>query len=462
MKHAPAAEGRCIACHDPHASDRPHLVRDDPRRLCLSCHGSIPRGGAKTPVDRSASAHQPIEAGCTPCHEGPHGGARAKLLSQDQPDLCYRCHARKDARKTVHAALGMAACTECHAAHASDVRPLLKDRTDRLCEGCHDRDGIAPGPYVHAPATEGSCIACHDAHSTDEPKLVRTSSSSLCLSCHDAKAPSGKHAPGPRARIDRARVHVHGALDRGCSSCHDAGHSSDRPHFLREPVAQLCYRCHKRVDGGPYVHGAVLAGACDGCHDPHSSDRPRLLRGGSPEATCFRCHDDEVKRRKVLHRPLVQGDCAGCHAPHSAAARAELTRGRGDETCLACHPGVGDARRPHAALVRYGCTACHDAHGAAFPALLPAETNELCAACHPHERNGAHAALGTGVPHPVSGFPDPRRPGRALSCTSCHDPHASEGPALMRYGGGKPAESCDVCHEARSGPAPLRATAAVR
>ncbi len=445
VKHAPAVDGRCLACHDPHASDRPHVVKDDLKKLCLSCHTAARPGSAKTSVDRGAFAHAPLDGGCEGCHAGPHGGVRAKLLTSDLPDLCYRCHARKDAKKNVHAALRMNACTDCHAAHRSDVRPLLKDSAERLCAGCHDAAGLATGPYVHAAATEGSCTACHDSHSTDEPKLIRSSSSAVCLSCHDAKAPTGKGTARPQARIDRSRKRVHMALDRECKSCHDTGHSSSRPHLLRAPVVELCLRCHTRNDGGPYVHGAVLVGECEGCHDPHSSDLPRLARTAVPEATCFTCHDDELKRRRVLHAPIARGACYECHAPHSAPAPMLLTRGRGDETCKSCHRGVGEARRPHAALVRYGCTGCHDAHASQAPALLPAETNALCETCHPAEKDGSHATRSMGLRHPVSGFADPRREGRELSCVSCHDPHASDGPVLLRSGK-TASESCDGCH----------------
>lgn len=446
VKHAPAADGRCVACHDPHSSDRRHLVRDEPRKLCLRCHGGIRTGGAA--VDRGATAHAPFESGCEECHEGPHGGARAKLLRQDLPDLCYRCHARKDQKKTVHAALSMGTCVDCHAAHTSDERPLLKQRIERLCADCHDLETLAPKPYRHA-ATSAQCGACHDAHSSDEPKLVRTASSTLCLACHDASAPTGRGAAGGRSRVDLRRKNVHRALERTtCLGCHDGGHSSERPRLLRARVPDLCYGCHSRKDGGPYVHGAVLTGRCDGCHEPHSSDFPKLARKADPRATCFSCHDGEVLSRKVVHPPFAEG-CAGCHAPHSAGAAMLLTMGRGDETCRACHPDVGTKGKRHAALVRYGCTACHDPHAASSRALLPRETSALCVTCHPDERDGAHAMSGTGKEHPMSGGRDPRRTGREMSCTSCHDPHAAEGPTLLRSGG-TVAASCASCHAAES------------
>ncbi len=425
VKHAPAADGRCLACHDPHASARPHLVRDEPRKLCLRCHDGF--GARAVAVGGGASEHAPFEQGCDDCHQGPHGGALPKLLRQAPPDLCLTCHDRKDTRKVVHEALKIGTCVDCHTPHSSDERPLLKAPIERVCAECHDLAKLAPGPFRHA-ATEGRCGACHDAHSSDEPKLLRTAASTLCLACHDAKAPKGLGTASAKSRVDLGRKHVHGALEgTTCLGCHDGGHSSQRPRLLRAPVADLCYECHDRQDGGPYVHGAVLLGKCEGCHEPHASDFPKLARSADLRSTCFSCHSDEVLTGKVIHPPFADG-CGDCHAPHSARAPMLLTMGGGAETCRGCHPDVGIEGKPHTALVRYGCTGCHDPHSAPSPALLPYDTNALCASCHPDQRD-TDGLMAAGAPYAKERG---ARRGREPLCTACHDPHAADRPNVLR------------------------------
>ena len=71
--HAPAAQGNCSLCHDPHQSVRPHLLIKTPGEICIQCHqGEFVRHPA---ADRLSGV-------CLACHN-PHLGKTALMLRKD-------------------------------------------------------------------------------------------------------------------------------------------------------------------------------------------------------------------------------------------------------------------------------------------------------------------------------------------------------------------------------------------
>lgn len=71
--HLPKPEGNCGVCHDPHQSKFPNQMRQEPSRLCRSCHPRCP----------SLDAHGMNEVGdCLICHN-PHIGLDRRMLKQD-------------------------------------------------------------------------------------------------------------------------------------------------------------------------------------------------------------------------------------------------------------------------------------------------------------------------------------------------------------------------------------------
>lgn len=39
--HSPVAQEQCTACHKPHVSDFPNLMKAKERELCLTCHTDV-------------------------------------------------------------------------------------------------------------------------------------------------------------------------------------------------------------------------------------------------------------------------------------------------------------------------------------------------------------------------------------------------------------------------------------
>ena len=129
-------EGRmnCVQCHDPHGGDifksASGLAMARLNENCAQCHREQTR-----PV---AFEHGAMREGCVTCHN-PHGSINRKLLTQNDPNLCLRCHAQNqgifNGSGTIligsvdHTTfLSRATCwaTGCHTAvHGSNVDPRL-------------------------------------------------------------------------------------------------------------------------------------------------------------------------------------------------------------------------------------------------------------------------------------------------------------------------------------------------
>lgn len=183
------------------------------------------------------------------------------------------------------------------------------------------------------------------------------------------------------------------------------------------PVADVadaeCLRCHASVSQKKVVHGAVSMG-CATCHPGMDAASPHKVKGRFPKglakdatALCHDCHEAPLYVGKVVHAPVATGTCLLCHDPH-ASEHLGLLRKAPYEQCLECHAEV--ARAPH---VVAGFSRSGHPLGEAAKGRPPAE--------------------------------DPLRPGRPFYCASCHEPHRSELPRLMRHRNGM--ASCQACHK---------------
>jgi predicted CXXCH cytochrome family protein len=100
--------------------------------------------------------------------------------------------------------------------------------------------------------------------------------------------------------------------------------------------------------------------------------------------------------------------------------------------CLGCHTFGG---HKHIRFMEKRCDLCHV--GGALPAK---DVVAACSSCHREYSNAKHPNLR----HSASAPRDPRRPGRRLDCTSCHDAHAPV--KLSRYTRAQLQEWCKGCH----------------
>lgn len=276
-----------------------------------------------------------------------------------------------------------------------------------------------------------------------------------CISCH--------------AEFSKPAKSVHAALGMGCETCHKTVEGKTHPDQkgsikLTQEMPALCYSCHDESKfKGKSVHTPVASGMCTGCHNPHQSNYQKILLKDVP-GLCYNCHDESKFKGGSGHTSI--GMCTGCHNPHSSNSD-RILKADQPELCYSCHEKSKFAKKyVHTVITAGGCTSCHTPHISKNPFLLTNQNiQELCLTCHVNKNDGRHiVSLPMGKAHPISGvpdpatvkmikgkdpktgaeidIPDPKNPGKPMTCASCHDPHSSDFNKLFTT-----KNLCQRCHK---------------
>jgi len=156
-------ERKCLACHDPHVSNFPKQLVQQPMDLCMSCHNREYNGQNGHIADmKSLLADNPVHHGpiqdkdCSGCHNT-HGSKNFRMLREPFPQLFYAPYSQNNYKL----------CFMCH------QKTIASEETTTTLTGF--RNGDQNLHYVHVnKAVKGrTCRACHDAHATKNPKHVR-------------------------------------------------------------------------------------------------------------------------------------------------------------------------------------------------------------------------------------------------------------------------------------------------
>ena len=157
-----------------------------------------------------------------------------------------------------------------------------------------------------------------------------------------------------------------------------------------------CYQCHNKIVSKKYAHAPAVNWLCTSCHNSEVDVHNLLDKGKSkfiaPDPIsnrCFSCHEklkSEWEQKRFMHEPTDSGRCNKCHNPHATNNHNHL-------------------RMPEW---------------------------ELCTSCHKEKINDGHIVKTfSRKMHPTHGVKDPSRPGKDLSCISCHNPHVSNTAFLL-------------------------------
>ena len=86
-------------------------------------------------------------------------------------DNCSACHGDKIKGKSVHSAMEIA-CTICHQAETQgDMTTLqLSQPKEAICFSCHEKTMML---REHPDSVKKLCVDCHDAHSSSRRMLLR-------------------------------------------------------------------------------------------------------------------------------------------------------------------------------------------------------------------------------------------------------------------------------------------------
>jgi predicted CXXCH cytochrome family protein len=210
----------CQQCHDPHASARTGLFREQ--------------------------LHPPFESGrCTGCHALP-GSERPFETKIPIGKLCGDCHEEQAERSAnapfPHVSAGGGDCQVCHNPHTAEGSGLLKQPLQSLCLSCHDPAGSSSGWAGRFQSHGGDlgCGICHEPHGSDYPVLMANTAMDTCNACHEHQHnvahPQGEEVLDPRSGQP---------LD--CLSCHGIHDAPHKKYLHREGDRELCISCHKSL-----------------------------------------------------------------------------------------------------------------------------------------------------------------------------------------------------------------------
>jgi predicted CXXCH cytochrome family protein len=224
-----ANSARCMACHQTskQQSQFDHSSHALNGVACQDCHAIHLVEASDSPKGESVQSAQ-AKFFSLPSLPEENRWLNSSLLTKNQPELCYRCHANVRAAfalPTHHRVPeGLMKCTDCHSPHGTANLHEMQQTASETCTGCHTEKR---GPFVfeHAASKVEGCTACHTPHgSTDKMLLARREERMLCMSCH-VGAPTATSVMPHNLNSFQAQG--------TCSRCHSVIHGSNYdPNFL--------------------------------------------------------------------------------------------------------------------------------------------------------------------------------------------------------------------------------------
>ena len=390
----------------------PVFLRAQSNEDCLACHGqpglSMQKKGLEIQLYLDNDIYRQTAHGalsCVDCHQGFNATAipHARVI---HPVDCKTCHDTGPYDQSIHAAaLGAAACSECHGKHniLSAQNPesgANRNHVRGACGKCHKLEDEHYSRSSHGTALAAgaasapSCVDCHGAHpivpvADPESVVYKTKEPAVCLKCH-LDDPQVRQKVGVAAGfIAGYEDSIHGVMLKAgnlnaptCSSCHGAHDmvlgSSANSRVGKFRVPETCGACHGETVKvfNESAHGIALragnqaAPNCTDCHGEHQifapTDSRSSVSGKNVSArVCAECHNSVTLTAKYglaserfgsfedsyhglasREGSVAVANCASCHGYHnikpSSDPTSTINKANLPDTCGKCHPGANE------------------------------------------------------------------------------------------------------------------------
>ncbi|HVM92286.1 MAG TPA: DmsE family decaheme c-type cytochrome [Terriglobales bacterium] len=239
-----------------------------------------------------------------------------------------------------------------------------------------------------------------------------------CLTCHEDVY---------RNQFERTPHFQTVKKGHGCESCHGPGAEhvaggGDKSKIVsftglsRQESSRRCLECHGNAKAqhfsGSSAHMSNQVGCVD-CHSPHHPAEPEHLLVKKQPELCYSCHANErAEFSRPYHHRVNEGlvTCNDCHSVHGSSSVGQVRESTsGDAGCMRCHTEKqGPFVYEHVPVKTEGCSSCHTPHGSTNPRLLRVSNVDLlCLQCHSYPGLGP-----SGPAHNQSQ--------KYQACTMCH------------------------------------------
>jgi len=293
-----------------------------------------------------------------------------------------------------------------------------------------------PDEYVGAE----TCATCHEGHDKEFQKTAHAKLSKEkswegkvvgCESCH---GPGKAHveAGGDKTKIRTFEGETSKQVSDSCLTCHAGSEEHSNymrgEHWRNDVGCTDCHTAHGSPAGANKAASNTFVASANA--EKPGFENTKMLKG-SEQQLCLKCHT-ETKHQftQPFHHKVLEGamKCSDCHNAHGGfeAKQGRLSSGT-DSACVKCHSDKqGPFAFEHAPVKTEGCASCHTPHGSANPRLLrTSSVAQLCLECHTQDH-------GVGALEPVG--PAHRLDLQYRDCTACHvKVHGSHtSPVFMR------------------------------
>src|SRR2546425_3323629 len=219
-----------------------------------------------------------------------------------------------------------------------------------------------------------------------------------CKTCHEDIYKNFETTPHWKTSFDTGR----GPEWQGCEACHGPGKEhvesgGDKikiftfKNAAANKISERCLECHEygeeHSNFARSVHNTNDV-SCVDCHSPHHSKEAQFLLVKSQPQLCYSCHlEIKPQFNKPFHHRVNENlvKCTDCHNQHGGILTKQLrSTAAQDQVCFKCHMDkAGPFVFEHQPVKTEGCVSCHLPHGSSNPRLLRrSQINLLCLECH--------------------------------------------------------------------------------